>query len=217
MLFFSFCSSQELPAGGIQLKRIEQAEVIAIPKKDQALSMGQTQTKWVRSYPQLSVADSRPKRLVDLALKRASGVLEKANPCCEVESDYQVETNQNNILGIVFGEYSYGFGAAHPNTTSSSIYLDVSSGKVLSLSDFFVGDFKSTIRILLNEKKPECAEGEDSIDISKTYYFADNQLVFLYNPYDICSYADGPQEIAISKGELFFYASNLTKNRIWGW
>jgi len=110
--------------------------------------------------------------------------------------------NENNIsfLGV---EYQYYSGGAHGTTTYTGVTFDRQTGEMLTLDDFLGGQEKG--RLLLAEYLIEQLNEEElnlwkdyaetiayKIVFAPQFYVEGDTLVFLFDQYDLASYAQGP-------------------------
>lgn len=100
--------------------------------------------------------------------------------------------NKKNIA--VTEEFTYLYsGGAHGNYGVSYKTYDTLSNKLITFSDFFDEDVYSSLEKLV--KKDLNARsinlfGND-IYVTENIYFTEKGVMFVYNPYEIASYADG--------------------------
>ncbi|MFO0664104.1 MAG: hypothetical protein U0174_09135 [Polyangiaceae bacterium] len=69
-----------------------------------------------------------------------------SDPGFEIEGGYsKVSVNASGVLSVEYNHASYSNGAAHPNTTSMTINLDVKTGKWITLGDILTDAGKKTL------------------------------------------------------------------------
>jgi len=118
---------------------------------------------------------------------------------CAINSIYK------NVLSVEINSYSYSYGAAHPNSWSSIVNLDLNTGEVIKLEDVVlpsgVETFLRTAEQIFKEKHGGPDEGWDyepgNFTLAKNYAFQSKGIHFNYNPYEIGSYAQGMPSIFI--------------------
>jgi hypothetical protein len=137
-------------------------------------------------------------------------------------SPYFAEINVTNtyrsekMICLEMKQYLYT-GGAHGYGSAWYLNVDLQSGEELSTYDLLnnVDHFKNYAEKVFREKL-EVPEGgsinatgfwfdEDEFYLPETIGFQDSNLILLYNPYDIASYADGAIEIDIPIKEIESY------------
>ncbi|MFH1161377.1 MAG: DUF3298 domain-containing protein [bacterium] len=121
--------------------------------------------------------------------------------------------NDNNLLTYYILSYAYT-GGAHGLETQNFTVVDISSGKAISLSDFFQPGFETKLTSILTQKLKQMNELPQSSRLSEHGFFVDevkpNQnfyvtgrgIGFYYNHYEIAPYANGPTDIFLPFGEI---------------
>lgn len=115
-------------------------------------------------------------------------------------ADMQVQYNDKGYLVVDLFRSNYT-GGAHGYYFSTMINLDVKNQSVLKLSDIIQAD-SNTVKGLLEKYfriqyklKPNAKLTQIIFDptlkMSENFYFNQNGLCFIYNPYEIASYAQG--------------------------
>jgi hypothetical protein len=111
-----------------------------------------------------------------------------------------LEYNENGyvVVNQLFDSYS---GGAHNNYASAILCFDVLKQKRLSLADILTMDSLSLQKVVEKNfrKQYNIAEGaplstelfEDHLAASNNFFFYNNGLAFLYNPYEVASFAQG--------------------------
>ncbi|RYD79732.1 MAG: DUF3298 domain-containing protein [Sphingobacteriales bacterium] len=131
--------------------------------------------------------------------------------------------NDNGFVIIDFLADAYT-GGAHGNYSSSMYCLDVQNKKQMILSDVAKID-SNTIQSLLekNLRKQYNIKPQDKISSvlfddflkpNKNFYFNKNGLAFMYNPYEVASYAQGQIVVFIPFTELKPYLTPDFAKRI---
>lgn len=121
----------------------------------------------------------------------------------ELQSWFEVKTNQRGVLSIALYAYSFT-GGAHGMTTIRSLTFDVSTGKQVTLNDLFISNAKYEDVIL--RKIKEQVETRDIPVIQEpivfpsqnNFYIADKSLVLYYQLYDLAPYVYGISYFPIS-------------------
>ena len=126
-------------------------------------------------------------------------------------SQQSIVYNNNGFVVIDFLADAYT-GGAHGNYSSSMYCLDVQNKKQMILSDVVKID-SNMIQSLLekNLRKQYNIKPQDKISSvlfddflkpNKNFYFNKNGLAFMYNPYEVASYAQGQIVVFIPFAEL---------------
>lgn len=114
------------------------------------------------------------------------------------------------ILTYSVSNYQYFPAAAHGLTTTQYINYHIPGGKILTLDNLFTPEGLEKLPAMLQKRAKQLAPaiGPTSIDALPTmgnfYISLDDAIVFVYQPYEVASYAQGA--IAIS-----FYPYQLTE------
>lgn len=133
------------------------------------------------------------------------------NPtCCEqqVLSGY-FESGTERILSYCVERYVYT-GGAHGNNFRQFVNYDLTTGNQLTEDSVFAADFKEPLTNLLLEylvkqhddieliqDLQEAGYNVDDIRPNDNFYFAEEGLTYVFNPYDIAPYAYGETEILL--------------------
>jgi hypothetical protein len=111
-------------------------------------------------------------------------------------------------LSIVINDYSYTYGAAHPNSGQSHLNFDLSTGKLLQLDDMF-SETNIKKLTLLGEKKFIQQYGSEGWDfepgnfkLARNFSLTALGITFHYNTYEIGCYANGSPSISIPYSEI---------------
>jgi len=126
-------------------------------------------------------------------------------------SQQSVVYNDNGFVVIDFLADEYT-GGAHGNYGSIMYCLDVKNKKQMVLSDIVKVDsnalqtlLEKNLRKLYNIKpqdKISTVLFDDFLKANHNFYFSSNGLAFLYNPYEVASYAQGQIVVFIPFTEL---------------
>ncbi|WGK65969.1 DUF3298 and DUF4163 domain-containing protein [Croceiramulus getboli] len=131
----------------------------------------------------------------------------------EAETSSSVIYDDAKLLCVAFDAYAYT-GGAHGYGYRQCITFEISTGKVLSLGDFFT-DLEQVTAFAKAEFLKKNGFSKDT-PLSETGFWFDEEqfylpenvavhadsLVFTYNQYEIASYADGPQTLSIAIADL---------------
>lgn len=122
------------------------------------------------------------------------------------ESDLGFPSEKNNgvILSLYMARHSEMAGAAHGYMGLYGINFDVATGAQITLESLSAAneEFESAAKAAIIEQlkaqnvEPLDGSVEDSVNDnwmngSTHFVFTDEGMVFWYNPYDMCSYAEG--------------------------
>ncbi|MCD7957164.1 MAG: DUF3298 and DUF4163 domain-containing protein [Lachnospiraceae bacterium] len=121
-----------------------------------------------------------------------------------------------NVLSLVIMEYAYT-GGAHGNYGYTSVNFDVTTGEILELNDIMedAEGFRSSaqaylIEILESEYGEELFGGyEDTVaamwDTEPTWYLSAEGITFVFDPYELGSYATGAISVTCPYAEVGTY------------
>lgn len=131
-----------------------------------------------------------------------------------LDMDYVIESANDNFVSIGL-YYSTFEGGAHPNHFSVAVNFDLQTGTAVTLKDLFKpdADYLKTISDLcikkLKEKDPESFDGEwlgegagPKAENFSTWNFKKKGILITFDPYQVASYAAGPQQVLITFAEL---------------
>ncbi|MAT42976.1 MAG: hypothetical protein CL609_11580 [Anaerolineaceae bacterium] len=126
-------------------------------------------------------------------------------PPSELEVTYEIHWNDGQRLSILGQIYTYYAGAAHPNMFYITLNYDLTTQQVLQLDDFFIAG-SDYLNLLKNTCAAELISRdigffEDNLAAEPTYFknitFTPAGLMVHFSPYDVASYAAGPQTVLI--------------------
>ncbi len=136
----------------------------------------------------------------------------------DMAGDYFAEISVTEIYNspthicLEMRQYLYT-GGAHGNGTTSFINIDPDSGEELTMDELFKNkkEFTAFAEKKFREQQ-KIDQGEslnapgfwfenDTFYLPNTVGFTQDSLIFVYNQYDIASYADGPIELKMSLDE----------------
>jgi hypothetical protein len=179
-------------------------------------------------YPQALAAKSEPLVQLNVALKsliteQINGFKKDFQPPEErmttmgstFDSGYTVELATADLVSINFGISTYFEGAAHPNYNAVTFNYWFETGKALSLADLFKTDANYlgvissySIKALRRRLGPEIdndwiqkGAGAEA-DNYKSWNITRRGLKITFDPYQVASYAQGPQEVVIPYAAL---------------
>ena len=110
-----------------------------------------------------------------------------------------VSYNKNGIA--VAEEYTYVYsGGAHGNYGVNYRTYDKKFRKLISFYDFFDEDAYDSLLPLIEKeiKNRDIFTFDDSVFVTENVYFTEKGIMFVYNPYEIASYAQGIISIFLS-------------------
>lgn len=125
----------------------------------------------------------------------------------EIGGFYKIPLNENRLLSILFGLYTYT-GGAHGNTIYSSLTINLENGQIYKLSDLFNPNVYFTAilnEIILKEiqdKKIPLISEFKGIEYDQQFYFTPNALVLYYQVYEYTPYSYGLFEISIPYADI---------------
>ena len=102
-----------------------------------------------------------------------------------------------NILTFSISDYSYGFGAAHPNHFSVMYNIDLKTGKLIQLEDIFKKGTKNQLNKIAEKLfiKENGSEGWDfeqgKFELNSDFIIQKDGLLFTFDAYEIGPYAAG--------------------------
>lgn len=126
------------------------------------------------------------------------------------DSGYTVELATNDLVSINFGVSTYSEGAAHPNYNAVTFNYWLKTGQTLSLADLFKPgvyylDILSNLSIKALRKRLGSEIDNDWIQKGagaapenyRNWNITRRGLKITFDPYQVASYAQGPQEVII--------------------
>lgn len=144
--------------------------------------------------------------------------LPKNTSLSSAEQDMKLKRAKNGVYVLYFHVQEYCMGAAHPMYGEYALNYDVVGNRQLKLRDIFdpnqTAEINRTYRALVNKINDEFKESVNLNDASG-WYISDAGIVFLFQPYEIASFADGVVEIIlpVKKYKRFFRPEVL---KFWG-
>lgn len=139
---------------------------------------------------------------------------------CVLEIKQFIKNNKNDFISVIEEHYVYT-GGAHGSTAWYPRNIDLSAGKVISLSDLFNDDsYKNEldrqIDIILENNKEEYTDlwSHPKINSEENFYISDGKLVIFYPPYELSYYARGFVEFPIKLSDIEGYLKEEYKKLI---
>ena len=133
-------------------------------------------------------------------------------PGSYLDISYEVESTSGGLISIAFGVSTYYSGAAHPNSYTLVFNYDIKNGKQLALSDLFISGsnyLEITSAYCIRRLKEKLGDGDwieegasAKPDNYKSWNVTPRGLLITFDPYQVASYADGPQEATVPYSEL---------------
>lgn len=106
-------------------------------------------------------------------------------------------TIEKSILSFSIVNSEYFFGAAHPGSYLNYINFDITTGKVISIEDLFINNYKMELNQIAEKKFIQLfgSEGWDftpgNFNNTENYLITKSGLIFTFNQYEIGPYAAG--------------------------
>jgi serine/threonine protein kinase len=173
------------------------------------------------SYPQLEglsdddVQKRFNERVLALVTKDIGGVSGDEG---EHGIGFSVDHRSGNLVSVIFGAYYEMVGAAHGQSYNFSYHYDLGHNKELELSDFFSPGVshlsllsKLCAKDIAKQKRKNGMEdiyedGEatalEALKDDATFYPSATGLVFIFDPYQVGSYAEGYYVVSIPYSQL---------------
>jgi hypothetical protein len=154
------------------------------------------------------------KRNLDAALKRFNGEYvnfkndfpEATEPVWELNIETELTYQSNAIITLAISTYSFE-GGAHGNDQIKFLNLDAKTGNILNNNDIIKDEinfktlaesyFTKSIESEDKDLKPEDFFFGEPFQLPENIGFSEDGLVFLYNVYEVASYAQGYTEFVI--------------------
>lgn len=150
----------------------------------------------------------------DLEAEVRGSVLEESPPDNEAmqaagEMDYEVEFVDDQTVSVLIESYLYGEGWVHGVTSLEPLNYDIGTGSVVELADLFDGDNYLAELSERARAEIEASDLKEALDLPFTevkenqqYYLTDEEIVLVFDQYEIAAGSAGPQEIPIAKNDL---------------
>ena len=118
--------------------------------------------------------------------------------------DLAFNHQRGKLAVFLINYYSYG-GGAHGVGGYHYLNIDLETKKLLSFDDVFKPNQQAKLKELLWErytrygevKDEEAFTSKDAFEVTDNFYLDHDGIHFVYNVYEIASYAEGPQELVI--------------------
>lgn len=128
----------------------------------------------------------------------------------EFDVNYQVEKDDNGFVSVLFTEFTYIVGAAHPNTYFFVVNYDLKSGSVVMLSDLFApgSDYlnrlsQAATKQLTDKGVQIFPEGLSPLDENFVDWTIQGQnLVLNFEAEQVASHAEGAQKAIVPLADL---------------
>ena len=133
-----------------------------------------------------------------------------------------VRYNENDLVILESADYIYS-GGVHGNYGSTFYCYDIAAKKQLHLPDVLSADsvtmqqiMEKYFRIQYNVKEDSLNQVlfENHLAANQNFYFTEKGIGFLYNPYEVASYAQGEISVFIPFTELQKYLQLSFKKRL---
>jgi len=131
---------------------------------------------------------------------------------------FTIDYRSADMLSLIFGAFYEWEGAAHPQHHNFSYNYDLKHDREIKLADLFVPGSnhlgvisKLCARDIAREKQKNgmsdfSDDGEasayDALKEDPTFYLTEKRLVFIFDPYQVGSYAEGYYVVAIPYSQL---------------
>jgi len=124
-----------------------------------------------------------------------------------------VVLNHNYLLTFYIESYDFS-GGAHGMQTRDYTVVNLRSGRPVSLTEIFSGDYEGALTDILTKKARKMHNIKadkkltdsgffvESIKPTNNFYITINGIGFFYNHYEIAPYSNGPEDIFIPFSEL---------------
>ncbi len=132
-----------------------------------------------------------------------------------LDSTYQATYNDHSLVSIRFEFYSYTAGAAHPISYSKTLTYDLNQNRKVQLPDLFtmgtdwLGALSSfCLKDLQQQGVLEFPEGAEPVMKNYTgWSLTPDGMVVYFDPYQVASYAAGPQQVLVPYAALSEFIS----------
>jgi hypothetical protein len=125
----------------------------------------------------------------------------------ELKYDYTIRFQSNKLISLVLEGIEYT-GGLHPNMVFRTVLFDLDNGKEIRLQDLFLEDSqyleriaRCSVKILINRQLPEITVMGPGTEPKKEnfelFFISVDGIGIIFPPYQVASFADGPQEIII--------------------
>lgn len=128
-----------------------------------------------------------------------------------------IEYATPEIMSYGILKYIYAPGAAHGMTTTAYVNFDFDSGKVVTLNDIFTAEGLKALPDILKKQATSMESAIGPTELSAlpsgdTFCFGNNyDIIFVYQPYEIASYAQGTIRLSLPTYDLSQYMTPYGK------
>lgn len=121
----------------------------------------------------------------------------------EYTRDFEVYLNKNGIFGVALHAHSFT-GGAHPADFTYYYQYDTDKGKRIRLANLFIPKFFAEFKALAekhfrlsrslepDQNYEDAGYFMEEFELSDNYRYTPDGIRFLYNPYEIAPYSEGP-------------------------
>jgi hypothetical protein len=209
--FFFLQPQSAASNGGIALQPISELKGNASPKYNITIIRPQAVDASAASLNDL-IAQKIQKRLGTFLSDMVSWQVppEMKDQASEYDINYQIFNNQHGVVSILFFQFSYYAGAAHPNTNFFVVNFDLHANKEILLSDLFQPNstYLNTLsdaadRQLSKKDLPLFKEGYAPQETNfQNWTIRQGTLILNFEPYQVVAYAAGPQTVVVPLSDL---------------
>ena len=161
-------------------------------------------------YPAVSGISSANKinnAIIELEIKllQQQGFFE--NPMTDVTGQFEVKTNERNVLSLSLNNYAFA-GGAHGLTIIKSLTFDLPTGRIYQLADLFkpgsdyVKKLSAIVAQQIKTRNITLLEPFTGIRPDQDFYIADKALVLYFQLYELTAYVFGFPMFPISVYEI---------------
>lgn len=115
----------------------------------------------------------------------------------------------DNFISLYMDYFNFSFGQAHPLTIRKTYNFDLSTNRKVSISKFLGENSQSTIDYIISTINEEIQKDEKNIyfkeatvEMIDDYYISNDELVVVFQLYEIAPYVSGIREFKFSLAEL---------------
>lgn len=124
-----------------------------------------------------------------------------------------------NILVVQVNNYSYNFGAAHGMSTARFMNYSIAEHQLLDANNMFKPGNDKAILDLINASAKEHYPGEgvlfdQPITSFDNFQVTEEDIVFVYQPYDVAPYSTGIVSVPVSQFDLHRFLTPLALNTL---
>ncbi len=161
------------------------------------------------NYPEISgLKNSEIERSInELILKKTYDLVEdqkkRFKNLIQVRGTYEVKLNKSGLLSIYFTNYAFWKGAAHGLTLTDSLTVDLDTGKVYGLEDFFqeeshyIQQISKLIKQQIKARKIQLITDFQTIHKDQQFYLTPQGVVIYFQTYAYTPYYYGIPQFTI--------------------